>query len=651
MISIIGNFLLILSMIAGLIVFAVPRSIRAYFYYLSSLAPVASFLLLLSAFIKLDFSVKNVFFNSSVNKSLVYRIAGSWSSHEGSICLWVAMLSLMGISFVFVTSQSHIGVNSSHAHAGLDPASQEILTRKGGVAKQVQDDAVQIWLLSMLQIAFVSFIYFTSNPFDSFEFSPKDGLGLNPVLQDMALLIHPPILYLGYVSYVVPFVAACMILSGANNREALFQIIKGYSNFAMATLTIGIALGSWWAYRELGWGGFWFFDPVENISLMPWLMGIALHHFLLITIKTDNYRRITILLSLGCFLTVIFGIFLVRSGIVSSVHSFAFSPERGNYILAICLSLTLVAFMLYVFGYRHLKIAELQIIDAGNHQNTTILIGNILWLLGFSVILIAILYPIYFSYNFNLDIAIDPNYFYSIFLPIFTPLLVFAGIASNVTKLDTTPGSLLILLITIISAALNIVYFEFSPVASITISAAIFLMLKMGSYLIRASNKFQKKLNGNQIGFFLGHFGFGMLALTITLNSVLSAEIKFTGEIGQQISRSGFEVKLHDIKFAENEVYYKQIAEFWIKDKNGNLVILKPENRLYKTENTISQEADIISYLTHDLYAVLSKIDSNIISAEIYYRPLISFVWLSAVIIFLGFVSLMFKKYITRCRA
>jgi cytochrome c-type biogenesis protein CcmF len=611
MISIAGNYLLIFSMLVGLGGFLALKKIRAFCYYVCSLSLVIAFLLLVIAFITCDFSLRNVFFNTSLNKPLIYRLAGSWASHEGSMLLWLSMLCLIGLSF--------------SVRAKLQRQTKDIL----------------FGLLSFIQIIFTSFIFFTSNPFEAFEFIPGDGLGLNPVLQDVALSIHPPLLYLGYVSYIVPFVAGCLILLKPDEKKYLFKEIQIYSILALATLTLGIVLGSWWAYRELGWGGFWFFDPVENISLLPWLVGIALHHFLLVTIRSGNYESWTIALSLGCFLTTLYGIFFVRSGIVSSVHSFAFSPERGNYILAICVAITVLSVALYILKVNRASISNAQI----SWKSKIIVLGNILWLAAFGSILIAVIYPIYYSHKFDSEIVIDPEYFSSVFIPIMIPIMLLAGIATN---MKTYLKGIIILLIAICSGLILKYNIKLGVISTAICMASIFLMLQQVSYLWTCASGLKNSLNITQIALFLGHFGFGLLALSITLNTALSGELKFTGKVGEQVTTPQLEVKLHDIKFAESPTYYRQIAEFWVKDPWGNLVILKPENRLYKTEKSLSQEVDIFSFLTHDIYGVLSRIDGAVINAEIYYRPLISLIWISGFIIFLGFLILIPKKILNQ---
>ena len=286
MISSLGNYLQISAILFSIL--TVVSSLYLYrsatfFFYLSFLSTLLAFLLLVCGFIISDFSIQNVFFNSSTLKPLGFKIAASWASHEGSILLWLCLLQTIAVIYIALFNSRPIQVYHTI-------------------------------ILALIQILFGSFIYFTSNPFDSLSFRPAQGLGLNPMLQDIALIIHPPILYLGYVCYVVPFTSACVILLTSSLDFVNLRAIKIFTNLGMLFSTLGIALGSWWAYRELGWGGFWFFDPVENISLLPWLSAIVLHHSILVTIKSGRMTNWSITLSIITFLLVVFSTFWYAQG-------------------------------------------------------------------------------------------------------------------------------------------------------------------------------------------------------------------------------------------------------------------------------------------------------------------------------------------------
>jgi cytochrome c-type biogenesis protein CcmF len=490
-----------------------------------------------------------------------------------------------------------------------------------------------------VQILFTSFIYFTSNPFNKLSFIPAEGLGLNPMLQDLALAIHPPILYLGYVSYIVPFVSACIILAQqpldtqlrTDGAEAkLFKITKIFSSFGIMLMTLGIGIGAWWAYRELGWGGFWFFDPVENISLVPYLSAIALHHSLLITIKHKRFVGFTVSLSITTFLLVVFSTFIVRSGMLSSIHAFASSPERAIYLLIVFSAITLPSLILLVT-----KIGQMNSTVVSAFKEIGILYGNILLIIACIVLLAAIIYPIIYSIFYNESISISTQYFTIIFIPIVSLILLVAAIfavRSNINEYIITG------FIAAIVALLTYYTLKCNLIVLFGIVCSTYLLLQTIYFLLKRTHYFTKALSTGATCMFLGHIGISLLALSIIFNSLLQSEIDFIGEVGESKNFGEFNVSLKNIKFSEGSNYYRQIAEFWVYCKSDKAItILKPENRYYLIERSLSQESDIYSYLFYDIYAVLSKIDGNIVHAKIYYRPLMSFIWLSIFIISCGF--------------
>ena len=617
MISLTGNCLLVFSIATSILAIFTKRSIKAYIFWISSLAVITAFLLLILAFITSDFSVKNVFLNSSTIKPLIYKIAGSWASHEGSMLLYVSMLSFISSLYT------------------------KVVNYQGNTRN------VQITILAFIQILFLFFIYYTSNPFDNFKFAPEQGLGLNPVLQDKALSIHPPLLYMGYVSYVTLYVNAILLLLIPKERTTLIKDSLRLSGFALIMLTAGIGLGAWWAYRELGWGGYWFFDPVENISLMPWIAGISLHHFLLVTNKSRKFFYWSVITSFVAFLLTLYGLFFVRSGIITSVHSFAFSRERGFYLFVICSILTFLAFAAFIVRKKENHTGSKDnVASVLTIRDKAIMGGNILWITALLSLFIAVIYPIYQSFFYENNVAIDPKYFHQIFIPIFIPLMLIAAIIPYLNNHQSFSRKLIHLLIPFL---ITLVIFHYIPKPGIISTAIIFastlLMIQMTNLFLIESNYFQKSLTPRKLSLIIGHFSLGLLAFSININVLFSKEIEFIGKTGESVSDEFFLVKLDNIRFSNTEVYYRQIAEFSVQDNNGNVVILKPENRLYKIENTLSQESDIYSYLTHDMLASLSKVNGNTIHAIIYYKPMIWFIWLSIFLIAGSFVI-----YITKVK-
>jgi cytochrome c-type biogenesis protein CcmF len=607
----------VFSITTSILAIFTKRSIKAYIFWISSLAVITAFLLLILAFITSDFSVKNVFLNSSTIKPLIYKIAGSWASHEGSMLLYVSMLSFISSLYT------------------------KVVNYQGNTRN------VQITILAFIQILFLFFIYYTSNPFDNFKFVPEQGLGLNPVLQDKALSIHPPLLYMGYVSYVTLYVNAILLLLIPKERTTLIKDSLRLSGFALIMLTAGIGLGAWWAYRELGWGGYWFFDPVENISLMPWIAGISLHHFLLVTNKSRKFFYWSVITSFIAFLLTLYGLFFVRSGIITSVHSFAFSRERGFYLFVICSILTFLAFAAFIGRKKeNYTGSKDNVASVLTIRDKAIMGGNILWIIALLSLFIAVIYPIYQSFFYENNVAIDPEYFHQVFIPIFIPLMLIAAIIPYLNNSTSLFRKLIHLLIPFL---ITLVIFHYIPKPGIISTAIIFastlLMIQMTNLFLIESNYFQKSLTPRKLSLIIGHFSLGLLAFSININVLFSKEIEFIGKTGESVSDEFFLVKLDNIRFSNTEVYYRQIAEFSVQDNNGNVVILKPENRLYKIENSLSQETDIYSYLTHDMLASLSKVNGNTIHAIIYYKPMIWFIWLSIFLIAGSFVI-----YITKVK-
>lgn len=602
-----------ISMLACFMIFTIAKAGDSRFetygeklnllFYIGCALPVTAFGLLIYGFIISDFTLQNVFLNSSTIKPLIYKISASWASHEGSILLWFAMLNVIA-----------------------------------AIAKPIEGEFGKFYVIisSILQLAFGSYIYFTSSPFVSLSFRPEQGLGLNPMLQDIALAIHPPLLYLGYVCYLPPFIYGCtMLLKNDNELQKLLISAKYFVNIGMLFLTSGVSIGSWWAYRELGWGGFWFFDPVENLSLIPWLCGIALHHSLMTTIKSMRLMSWSISLCILTFLQIILSVFLVRSGMLESIHAFASSPSRAIYFLAI--------FALCAVPSLTLLLTQSTKIKANNtltFKEYGLAAGNINWQIIAVILLTATLYPIIYSVIYGQNISISEAYFTKIFVPSFVPIFFLAAIFCSKTP---NRHHISVVIISLSATAIIGYYIKYKFLPLLMIFAANFLITHTIDVLLTKSKFFTSKVSPVLAAMSFSHFGFGAIALAIILNTHLQKEVDFIGKIGDVVKSDNFEITLKDVRFSEYQNYYRQITEFWVSTTengkvSGNITILKPENRLYKIEQRLSQESDIFSYLFYDLYAVLSKIEGSIIHAKIYYRPAISFIWLSAALIACGFL-------------
>ena len=540
----------------------------------------------------------------------IFKISASWASHEGSQLLWFTLLSI--ISYLAIKNISHNSCLLKNA----------------------------ILITAPIMLALCLFIYLAANPFTTLYINPHQGLGLNPILQDSALALHPPILYLGYISYLVPFVYSCLALISPLYLKELLEATVKFSKFGWLMLTIGITLGSWWAYRELGWGGYWFFDPVENISLIPLIMGISFHHSLIFSIHNNKLLRWTLFFGVNIFPITLIGSFLVRSGALTSVHSFA---EAGFTDFLLLIFITIFCFSNGLYIYRFHSIPSPSLFAKSKEQG--IFLGNIFWLISAITILFSILYPVVLKVMGH-DVTVQIDYFIHTFIPLLIPIILLAGSfayfkAKNTFYLNYYFSLLLSLLscmaiyLTLKITGLLIYTLLFS--SNFLLFSTIFKLLEKTQYFsVKLSNKITAMLTG--------HFGLGLLALSISLNSALSREIDFIGKIGHQITTNEYTITLKNINFGEEENYYKQIIEFWVKPTKGKTIILKPENRLYKIEQALTAESAIYNYLTHDIYAVLNKIHDDTIHAKIYYRPLISWIWASAAIIALGIFISLFKR-------
>lgn len=582
-------------------------STHSIFFMLGTIATTCAFLLLVLAFVTSDFSLRNVFLNSSTIGPLLYKIAGAWASHEGSILLYVTVLSIASSIYIRMANYPE------------------------NIAR------LQIRILAFIQLLFLCFVYFTSNPFDSFKFRLSEGLGLNPVLQDEALSIHPPLLYLGYVFFVASYVDALLASLRPENSNIIIRNSLCFTTLALFFLTTGIGFGSWWAYRELGWGGYWFFDPVENISLMPWLAGIALFHSLLVAKhKAQLFTLRLQLYAILPFLLTLYGICFVRSGIISSVHSFAFSAERGMYLLAICLCLTGIISIVFIKNLRNNGLPYRTIKQSTKPLQNIIQISCILWLVGMVSLFVALIYPLYQSFFYQNEVAIDPEYFYQIFVPISVPLM---GLASSIVYFSKKSSKFCLptAICGMISISVFGIIYEHASnpgwVISFVIIVSVFLMAQMITLLIIRTNCFRQSIGTAKLSLVIGHFAFGLIGFSIAINICFSKEIQFIGGVRDSVSTDSMSAKLTSIRFSDGPNYYRQIAAFSVKDPHDNVVVLRPENRLYKVENSLSQEADIYSFLTHDLMSILSKINDHTIHAVIYYRPMVFFIWLAVFLV------------------
>ena len=574
---------------------------------------IVSFLGLIISFINSDFSNETVFNHSHTTKPLFYKISGTWGNHEGSLLLWLLVLTLFIFLFLLKSKDQ--------------PKNYRILT---SLFQQV------------IIIGFFIFLIKTSNPFNHIYPVPNEGLGLNPILQDPALAIHPPILYLGYVGTSIIFssVLAAIISNYVSKEWA--KHIKKWVLTSWIFLTLGIMIGSIWAYYELGWGGFWFWDPVENVSLMPWLALITLLHCILVLEKRSILTSWVIILSIATFTLSMSGTFLVRSGILNSVHTFANDPERGLYILIFLFSLIFLSLLIFFFFFKEekKKIENFYWLS----KETAILINNWFMMYFLSVVLIGTIYPIFLEVITSEKISVGPPFYQKLMIPFLIPFLLVMAIGPKLKWIKSNLENKIYLISFFITSIflsiflVKILKVEFL-INTLLISSAFYL------FFISLKDIFKKKLRN--ISQNISHFGFSLLVLSILFNNILSTEKIINLKIGQTFQSENININFEKIYQKEEQNYKNITGTFRVENSMGVVLFLEPELRIYNQPNIITSEADIKTSLWSDKFITM-----NIVQNQEYFniryqeKPLMIWIWISVVIISLGgLTSLLKKKY------
>ena len=549
-----------------------------------------------------NFSVQYIYNHSNSDLPVFYKISSIWSAHEGSMFLWIFFLSVWGFVFNIAIKNNQI----------LKPKT--------------------IGIISLILVGFLLFLLITSNPFTTIlPIAPLNGADINPVLQDPALAIHPPTLYLGYVGFVIPFACSIAFLINGDPDVKWEKLVRKWSVSAWVFLTVGITLGSWWAYYELGWGGYWFWDPVENVALMPWLAATALLHSLNVSIKSSHLRTWTILLSITVFSLSLFGAFIVRSGIIDSVHSFANDPQRGLYLLAFISVIVLSSLCLFISRFSIIKnLSNIKIFS----KESFISINNIFFgTLTFSIML-GVVYPLIYEYLFDQKISVGAPFYNAIFIPIviLASLFLFFSIDSKWSrniglKIFTKPIGLSLL----ISVSVTTIIFFYFEVSKIFILLSVFTgLLVIFRYLIEIwSSLFYKKyLNPFSA---IAHLALGLLLVSISLNSLLSTERSLNIKINEFENYKDLKIYFNDLRVNKGSNYDAIRAEFYIEDKKGNGFNLSPEKRRYFTRGQITTETAIHVTPIKDVYLTIGdQLDDGSWIVNIQINFLIRWIWFSA---------------------
>ena len=567
---------------------------------------LVSFFSLMYSHVVSDFSLINVFQNSHTTKPLLYKISGVWGNHEGSMLLWILVLTI----FNFFIFKLYNQTNSKF------------------VSKVLETQA-------LITVGFVLFTILTSNPFERMDVVQTNGLGFNPILQDPALAIHPPLLYIGYVGFSAAFSMSIATLSLGNNEKILwYSYMKPFVMAAWTFLTIGIALGSVWAYYELGWGGWWFWDPVENASFMPWLLGTALLHSLITVEKKKSLQSWVLLLSILAFLLSVVGTFLVRSGILTSIHTFALDPSRGIYILAF--TAILGGYSLILFGLKSKKHFNNSYFSFFSKEGS-ILVNNILMVVVCASVFLGTIYPLLVEAFTNNKISVGEPYYNSTVVPIMIPAILVMGIGPMLSWGREDKSKIFkkifpsILLTAIITIFIFLFYQTYSFIGIVGILLAFWII--SNSVIIL----FRKKENLSN-GMIIAHLGIGLLILGITGSSVWQEEKITQMKIGNETNIQEYNIILKEINEIKGPNYLALQGNFFVYDKNKNIIAkLKPENRFYPIRNNFTTEASIHTNLLRDLYIVLGEGNLNDgWVVRIYYNPLVIWIWIGALTIFLG---------------
>jgi len=586
-----------------------------------------SFLALSAAFITSDFSVATVAANSHTDKPLIYKIAGVWGNHEGSMLLWVLILSLFG------------GAVATFGNNLPDTLKARVLSVQGSIS-----------------VAFLLFMLLSSNPFERLFPAPFDGNGLNPILQDPALAFHPPFLYAGYVGFSMAFSFAVAALLEGRVDPAWARWVRPWTLAAWCSLTLGIAMGSWWAYYELGWGGWWFWDPVENASFMPWLLGTALLHSAIVVEKRGALKSWTILLAIFAFSLSLVGTFLVRSGVLTSVHAFAVDPERGLIILGILVVFIGGSLGLYAWRAPALKGGGL---FAPISREGALIVNNLILATGALTVFVGTLYPLLLDALDGPKISVGPGFFNMTFVPLMVPLLFLvpfgpmlswkrADLAAAAQRLSVAAG------VSVFTLALFFYLRSDGPwMAPFAMALAVWLIMGALSEIswrirlfrgpLRDAWRRARHLPRSAWGSAIAHAGVGVMVAGIVGISAWREEVITALPVGESFSIAHYEVRFDGVETYQGPNFTAQRGQVTVFTPDGKQVaVMFPEKRIYTVSKMPTTEAAIRTRWVEDLYIVLGdEDDTGSWVMRAYVNPIVPWIWIGAVIMtFGGMVSL-----------
>jgi len=628
----IGHFALVLALIISLVLIVVP-SIGIY-QNKTSLAQLAkplvwaqgfwitvAFFVLMTAFLTNDFSVKYVAENSNTQLPVLYKASAVWGSHEGSLLLWVFVLSLWTVAVSIFSKRIPSDLNN-----------------------------LTLIVLGAISLGFLLFLLFTSNPFERLMMPPPEGRELNPLLQDFGLAVHPPMLYMGYVGLAIPFAFVLSALIRGKLDSTWIRWTRPWALVSWSFLTIGITLGSWWAYYELGWGGWWFWDPVENASFMPWLVATALIHSLSVSEKRGAFKQWTVLLAIGGFSLSLLGTFLVRSGVLTSVHAFATDPTRGLFILIFLF--IVIGGSLVLYTWRSSLLQQSNPFSLLSRE-TGLLINNILLVTAMLSVLLGTLYPLILD-SLNLGkISVGAPYFNAVFVPILIPGILALAVYPYVRwKKDS------------LSRVFNLLKLEWICILLLTVLSWVFItknilvIFAIGLFIWVVNHvmvlflkrlKAKSKVTMSFLGMVIAHLGIAVFVLGATVTTQLGIEKDIKMTIGETQTIAGYDFVFNGVSPHSKDNYSGFIGDISVFKNNKKVTQLKPEKRLYQTGMPMT-EASIDPSITRDLYVALGEsLEGGAWSVRIYYKPLVRWIWLGGLMIALGaLIAAIDRRYFMR---
>ncbi len=639
MIPELGHFALILALVIVLMQAALPlagaaRNNVQWMQLARPLAYAQSLFLLLAlasltwSFVVSDFSVRYVAMNSNLALPIAYRISAVWGGHEGSLLFWAFVM-------------------------GLWSTAVALFSRK----LPLDTVARVLGIMGIISIGFLLFMLMTSNPFARLIPAAMDGRDLNPLLQDPGLALHPPFLYMGYVGFSVAFSFAAAALLSGRLDAAWARWSRPWTTVAWAFLTLGNALGSWWAYYELGWGGWWFWDPVENSSFMPWLVGTALIHSLAVTEKRGTFKTWTVLLALLTFSLSLLGTFLVRSGVLTSVHAFTTDPARGMFVLAFLG--VVIGGSLALYAWRGPQIRSTGKFHVFSRESF-LLVNNVLLVVAAGAVLIGTLYPLIIDALGLGKISVGPPYFNRVFIPIMIPVLFLMGIGPMMRWKKDDPVALarhlrLVFLSSLVIAALFVFFVtsELSPGVFLSVAVSIWIIggalltfwrrVKLKDDLVTGFRKIPLSFYGMT----LAHIGIAVLVIGITFVSTNSIEKVVRMDLGQSLDIGEYTFKFEGIKDVTGVNYQASEGTITVTRAGQAVTTLRPQKRYYPRQQKPMTEAAIEAGFSRDLYVALGdQLDSGAWSVRIQYKPYLRWIWVGALFMALGgFLAVGDRRY------